>query len=438
MGLAKLSPYLEGVGYFLIALVLAAWGTQANFVWWHLPLLESAQFHAQYGDPISFATAAEEIARIGWVSEANRWIINLWPPGFILLEAAVLKLLGGDAPVVAVFFCLSAGIFSWLLVALRRHLSRAIAGAAWLFPISFFILPLTSVFIFQPIGLLFGEWLSVACMFASVLCFLKPQRYSVYMAAGLLATAAYMRPQYEIIADGMLIYALGTWLFMHIAKLSASLHFSIVKKLLGALLLAQVLMLPWRVYHQVVDQRIAWTLTDSWRIANSLLTDEALIARGAGFALQGGINVACHVEPSACGGTDKATFMRIFVQHPVAWLAEKCTFLPRYWFAPVTQFTTPRHPPSGLDYFYNTLLLGLLISIVGLNWAVRKMELVAVFTCFNFGTAMMYGLLIAFAHFEVRYFFYLKLYALVMSFLLFAYWRKNFNLNRLKICEIKK
>ncbi len=424
---AKLSWWLEAAIYFSIALVLAAWATQSNMALWRLPLLESAKFQAEYGDPISFATAAEEMARIGWVSEANRWIINLWPPGFMLLEAGIVSLLGEDAPVVAALCLISAGIFSWLLMQLRRYLSSAIGFLALLLPIGFFALPLTSIFIFQPTGLLFGEWLSFFCMFAAVLYFISPQKYGVYIAAVLLAIAAYARPQYEVIVDGMLLYALGAYLLVRVRKSFVLIQLSTIRILLIALLLAQALMLPWRVYHWVFDGRPAWTLTDSWRIENSLKSDEALLAAGGGFALQGGINVACHLEAAACNTNDKAAFMSIFFHHPVAWLSAKIAIVPRYWFAPVAKFTTPVTTPSHLDYFVNTLLLGLLLSVVWLNFAVRRLELAPVFTCFNFGVAGMYALLIAFAHFEVRYFFFLKLYALVMSFLLFAMWYKNVN-----------
>ena len=56
-----------------------------------------------FGDPKYFATAAIEISEKGWVTSANEWTFNLWPPGFILMEASILKIVGPDAPVIFVF-----------------------------------------------------------------------------------------------------------------------------------------------------------------------------------------------------------------------------------------------------------------------------------------------------------------------------------------------
>ena len=44
--------------------------------------------------PTYFATAAIDIAENGWISSYNDWIFNLWPPGFVLLEASIIKVAG--------------------------------------------------------------------------------------------------------------------------------------------------------------------------------------------------------------------------------------------------------------------------------------------------------------------------------------------------------
>ena len=49
-------------------------------------------------DPGSFITGAMNIADKGWISPENNWIISFWPPGFLLIEAGLIKLVGLDMP----------------------------------------------------------------------------------------------------------------------------------------------------------------------------------------------------------------------------------------------------------------------------------------------------------------------------------------------------
>jgi hypothetical protein len=417
MRLKKLIPLWELSLYVLAGLLIAILGTIGEWDWWKLPLIEAAHYQKLYGDPTSFASAAVDIAHYGWVSDATRWIVNLWPPGFMLIEAAILKLLGDKTPILIVLLGLSLFTYAWLLFKLRTRISSSIGSWSWLLPLAFFATPITSAFIFYPTALLFGEWLSIACFIGGILCLLDDSKRASYAAGVLIASAAYVRPQYEVMAKGMLLYALLMWGWLYIRQ-----HKRALPNLVLALLIAQAVMLPWRLYHWVADGNPAWTFTDGLRIELSLKDDASLIAGGGGFEVTGGINVACHLEPVACGSNSKNAYFRIFFSHPWQWVVAKAQILPKYWFASVSNFTAPADDVSSADILINSVYLLLLFAVFYLNWSIRKLRVAQVFWCANAGVMLTYGLVFLFAHFEVRFFFFLKVYALAISFLLFSVW----------------
>ncbi len=113
---------------------------------------------SKMGDPASFATAAIDIAANGWISSTNEWILNLWPPGFILLEALIIKVMGINAPVILVLQILAAGLFSIVLVQLYTQLKNSVnSRLAFILPLLIFAFPVSRVLLLQPTGISLGE-----------------------------------------------------------------------------------------------------------------------------------------------------------------------------------------------------------------------------------------------------------------------------------------
>lgn len=81
----------------------------------------------------------------------------------------------------------------------------------------------------------------------------------------------------------------------------------------------------------------------------------------------GGINVACHLESSACGRHDQETFRRIFFTHPWEWIVAKSKILPNYWFASVERFTVSSERSTQADVIINSVYLFLLVAEFYLN-----------------------------------------------------------------------
>ena len=147
-----------------------------------ITLLQLIKASTEMGDPGSFATAAIDIAENGWISNSNKWIFDLWPPGFILLEAFILKLLGSDAPVVLILQILAAALFSVVLLLLYDFLIETFnSKIAFLLPLAIFAFPVSRVFLLQPTGVTLGESFSIGFFLISILLKCKHQMLSIQL-----------------------------------------------------------------------------------------------------------------------------------------------------------------------------------------------------------------------------------------------------------------
>ena len=152
MKLLKHKSLWVGAVYFLTLLGIALWvrdiPNQPDV--FNTTLQQLINTSAAMGDPASFATAAIDVAENGWISRVNSWIFTLWPPGFILLEALILKVLGPEAPVLLVLQILAAVLFSIVLTLLHNSLSESLKSkAVFILPLLIFAFPVSRVFLLQ-------------------------------------------------------------------------------------------------------------------------------------------------------------------------------------------------------------------------------------------------------------------------------------------------
>lgn len=66
------------------------------------------QHYFGLADPAKFAQGGWLIYSKNWASLANSGLIELWPPGFMLLQAFILKCFGAKAPIVLIVQLLAA------------------------------------------------------------------------------------------------------------------------------------------------------------------------------------------------------------------------------------------------------------------------------------------------------------------------------------------
>ncbi|HET8744041.1 MAG TPA: hypothetical protein VFM98_00430 [Ramlibacter sp.] len=396
---------------------------------WLMPPAELAA-KAGYSDPSSFLQGASEIARHGWFQPENVWLIRLWPPGFMVLEAGVLRLFGETAPLLLPLLALSAlACAGWMLL-LREVLLPVtpdwVATAAPALP---FLFPLTPFFLLSPLGLLFGETFAISFFFIGfLLALLAGRQRSWRLAVGsgiALALSAYMRSQFELIVQSLTAVAL---LLAVVAAAGALLRRRLrmdartVAILLLAVIVAQGAMLPWR-YHNYRDSgKGTWVHTSGLIARNSLMREQDLLAIGGAFVVQGGGHLACKLEPSYCGSPDRTLFLRAFLRHPGEWLLEKARLIPAYWLAPPapTSMSDLRDQPSGPQALANILFFACFLAAWGCLWKVRRRPEFIVHAWMLFSLSGCLFAVYTLAHFEARYFYLPKIFSVVELVMLVA------------------
>ena len=415
-----------GFIYFIILLGLALWVRDIPNQ--HDPFITIQQIveESRYGDPKYFAAAAIDIAENGWVGSANEWVLNLWPPGFVLLEALIIKVLGPDAPVIVVLQIITAVLFSIVLVLLYDLLNEHFKGLAFALPLLIFAFPVSRAFLLQPIGITFGEGLAVGFfMLGILLAFRSAARRSLIYAAyaGLcLALSAYFRSQFELILLALTAWAILLVIAMQITRLRNSigpeLVKSIVKTMVVVLLVAHTTMVPWRAYHWINQETAQWVLTTELTYPILLVTSEYLGKDH--HAIVGGGNVVCRIDPATCDNTAspqnaKKAIVKTFIAHPVEWFLFKFELIGKYWFSSSEKWGNPSES-SIMDLVTNALFLVSLIALAILLLAqkVRSHYLWILLLWFNISLFSAFMAIYTLVHFEVRYFFVPKIVSIMM------------------------
>ena len=114
-------------------------------------------------DPGFFAIGAKDIYNFGWFTDDNKWLIHLWPPGFMLLEGWILKLFGLQAPIVFILQFTSSLVAAAMMLFQRKLLIPLVEpSVASILPFVIFIFPVVREFMIEPIGVVFGETYSVS------------------------------------------------------------------------------------------------------------------------------------------------------------------------------------------------------------------------------------------------------------------------------------
>jgi hypothetical protein len=408
----------DWVFYFSILLIIAILLSATPMQDWGRDLATAAK-STIYGDPLSFATAAKDVVQNGWVIDSSKSTFDLWPPGFVLLEAGLLKLFGSNVPMPALLLVLSAGLFAALMIEMRRLLAASFGQWAWLIPPLMFCFAEARIFILSSVGLLLGEWLAIGSFFLAMLLLLRATLKATILAGILFAISAYTRSQFELFLDVILVVSVGLWGSRYFNKSRNFNGWRVGKLLLIAMVVAQTLMLPWRLYHFQEGKGLRWVTSVDMIIQDGLASDMALQEDNKTFIIIGGGNVACHIAPEHCGEKESRIYLNIFLEHPFAWIKEKVQVLPKYWYTFVNKstFVLPFYNYPVLNIAQSILLLSLLLS-AALLWFVRKSPAANLWTGVGSGLLIAHLVIVLFAHLEVRYFFFIKIYSVFSLILL--------------------
>ncbi|MDC0598495.1 hypothetical protein OAP18_01430 [Gammaproteobacteria bacterium] len=391
------------------------------------------------GDPKSFATAAIDIAENGWISTPNDWIFNLWPPGFVLLEASIIKVLGPEAPVILVLQIFAALLFSIVLTLLYSLLSENMnRKIAFFLPLVIFAFPVSRVFLLEPTGLTLGESFSIGFFLTGILLILRAVRHKAIcyaFGAGIcLALAAYFRSQFEIILHGMTGWGLLLILAIITTKLSryrnvidTKLAGRIITTMFITLLIAHIATIPWRYYHWTFQGSSKWVHTSSVTFGNAVQTTEYLEGAGGGFVVAGGGNLVCRIDPTTCEDFEnaQALFLKTLLQHPVQWYSMKLDVIGKYWFSSVENWSSVSIEATWIDIIINGVLLVVMMALLYLLFTRKCIVDRSWILLFWINASLFstYFLIFTVQQFEVRYFYFPKIAGMVMLLILASlYW----------------
>lgn len=414
------------LGYFLI---LAAYAT---FV--HHPAGQVDAFATTArdllkfvpSDPGSFMTGAMDIASNGWISPEHNWITSFWPPGFLLIEAGLIKIMGLDAP----YFVLAIQLLACLAWAtVLAHFNKMLrplvkAPLAWVLPLLLFAPPVARSFLLEPGRVIYGETFSIAFFFLGILLALQACRADhprkLAIAAGIsIGIAAYFRSQFELFVLGLTFWLLVAWLW----RLIRARHRPQTGRWMGIALTliisAHVVMAPWRIYHQVTMGSPKWVYTETLSFTTSVMSREQLLSQGGEFIVEGGGGLTCRIDPTTCGriGESPRLFIRTLLKHPLEWHAIKFGIIGKYFYASQQDLGRAGTPPTTLDTVTNVMfLLAIIVALaMGIVLARRRSIYAPILNWTNATVVSAYYLIFMVHQYEVRYFYFGKIYATLVA-----------------------
>lgn len=377
-------------------------------------------------DPGSFITGAMNIADKGWISPENNWIISFWPPGFLLMEAGLIKLVGLDSAhfvyLIQLMACAAWGV---VLAKFNRVLRAFVSGPlASLLPLLFFLPPMARSFLLEPGRVIFGETFSIAFFFLGVLYALqangaeRPRKPAI--AAGLcIGVAAYFRSQFELFVLGLTFWLLVAWVWSLIRRTPSPGRRGWMSIALVIILSAHIVMAPWRIYHQVTMGSPKWVYTEQLSFQTSVMSREHLLSQGGAFIVEGGGGLACRIDESTCGRTKEAAklFIQTLLTHPLQWHAIKFGIIGKYFFSSQNDLGMVETNPTAVDYTANFYFLLAIVGalLLGIALARRQSSYAALINWMNATIVSAYYLIFMVHQYEVRYFYFGKLYATLIA-----------------------
>jgi len=377
-----------------------------------------------FGDPASMAAAALEIARTGNVAAERAGVLNVWPPGFIFLQAFILRIASEQVPILWILQLIAMLLFFLVLMQMHQLFSDHIsAGYAAILPLGLCAFSVSRLFLLQPSGVVWGETFAIGFFLLGVIYALRSitaDRIGMIAKSGAsLGLAAYFRPQFEIFLTALTILFLIYLVIQMMLRKPATTR--IVKTCALVLLVAQLIMLPWRVRNLSTHASLKWVQTDNNSFQNLVQPDSALVNTPSGFIAEGRGNLACIIDTSVCKRFEdaKSLSIKVLLKNPVKWYLRKYEVVGNFWFAPLGNWANVSIKPETIDYVTNSILLAFFITSLTLLFRRQFFDpsIWLVLFGFNFAIYASYWVIFTIQQFEARYFFFPKIF-MIFNFLL--------------------
>jgi hypothetical protein len=434
-------------------------------------------------DASSYIRIGELIFRNGFFYNLYAGSFNLWPFGMPAVHASIMNIFGLKAHPIPIFFFAFVLIWSFLftLAILKIDEIRCHKYKLLFFCVLLFVSQsnLVSVFFLRQ-SLLLSEGISTPLFILSLFFIFKlSEEFSYKVLFGavlLLLCAALTRVTIDFFMTGLflsyLIYlalafykpknnfslawtSTSNYINNSILNKICTLYFSCInllkkKPILFVLIMYEIILFPYRCMIHNVHQSFSLTVADySW--TQNWMPDEYLVSKGGGWVVDGAVNTPCHIDLATCNFIYQREFIKdnpysdnfkyykymtfiAMLNHPYAWLSEKWPVFIKYWFA------EPPEVASARSFSYANLgsaLAGLGILFLGVSgFSKKRTEKVLGSECFVIKSIIPFVFLFTsiapyfLLHFEVRYFFPVKIHVYFLLLLLVTY---NFRNNNRKV-----
>lgn len=405
------------------------------------PLATNGMMAEQFGlaDAGSYARGGREIVEHGWFREPSYEV--LWPPGFFVLHAFLLILVGDSGPVLLGLLMTSAAawalVFTWLYQLIRKVFSPL---TSFLLPLLFLAFPFFREYLLRD-GVVFNESLSTAIWLLALLMIFKSANQVGWLlpviAGAMFAVAAYIRAQIDLVMIAMtaicaalaVLYLVGE----QFVWTSKSRYVGLKRELTVlfiSLLVFHALTIPYRMFKLYAHHSIMFSTANYYWQYHWMEPGEFTPVQG--FVLRGGGGAACHVEPELCAkfrqqrntpgnlATRYKEYQRAavsaFVRNPLKWVAYRIEHLPPYWFSrPAVTL------PNGEDRVTGFILAGLCVA--GLVFALGRAKRRLGFTFLVAVLSLLFGnaAILVFVHYEVRYLYHAQAGAILLVLIAVTY-----------------
>lgn len=368
---------------------------------------------SRYGDPGTFAKAALQVAEDGWITNKNQWVFNLWPPGFVFLEALIIKMFSPEVPIILVLQIIISILFSLVFTLFYGFASSYIdKKIAFVLPLLIFVFPVSRAFLLQPLGISFGEGFAIAFyMLFIMISIFSTQRRSLklsILAGFFLGLSAYFRSNFGAIISFMILFGVilivGFYLYKLIKK--KELFERQVAYQIGTIIfVAFMVSVPWRVYKYKQNGTFKPTMLI---YKNLVQPTEKLEKAGARWVVAGKGNMMCLVDKSTCGIKDNnvVLLVKTFLQNPIDWYSIRFEVIGSYWFSNIEGNIVVPNQESSLDtIIYNGTNLIFFLLMIYLIIKMNKNPILIILSWVITSLTITYLAIFTVAHYEVRYFY---------------------------------
>jgi hypothetical protein len=396
------------------------------------------------GDQGSYMRAALNLVATGQNTPEMAWVLNLWPPGMVWLDAAIIRFSPLDYGVTIGF--ITALLWSTTLSLLTWPFMRAVKPALVVLLVELAILG-TSPFqswmfdegLFYADGLAAGSFLLGMALIVNRVRSAAPVqvwiRDGIYVGIA-FAAAIYLRASYQLVPWALAALALAI-AGMIVAKRIRGLPSGDLGRqailLICAALTIPILMQPYTAFVQQDRGRTQFVMTQDLVYAGVWKSPQ--LDSIPQWALDGGTTVGCDIDPGECAlihraqsagkvytpGELRHALFQAIVNHPLEFVGNRVSYVSEQWFADEIgsyfhqkadyksgpgSYNSSDNLNPGQGLLYLVLLIAAIVAAFKLaargRWALLIIPLMAVALLAPF----------AIVHVEVRYLIPLKLIGL--------------------------